>query len=249
MLFVRSSGGWTLTDAGQRLAVHAEAVESSLLAAAEDLGSPGRLSGTLRIAAPDGFGAFVLSPGLGTLRRKYPDLTLEVVTATRLNLLATKEFNIGISLTQPVIRGVDSTELASYELGVYASQNYLASAASITKVSDLEKHPIIGYVDSVLDIPALRFMEVATPGNPPVIQTNNITGQWMAAVAGLGVAVLPLFVGEQDRRLVRILRDDVVIKRKYWAVVPREMKRLARTTAALAEIRTLVDNNPYTELL
>lgn len=76
-LFDRSTGRWRLTEAGERLRIHAESVESALAAAAEELRStPGRLSGTLRITAPDGFGAFVLSPGLGRLRRKHRESRL-----------------------------------------------------------------------------------------------------------------------------------------------------------------------------
>ncbi|MCO4251353.1 LysR family transcriptional regulator [Pseudarthrobacter raffinosi] len=248
-LFVRAPGGWELTEAGERLAIHAEAVESSLLAAAEELGSSaGRLSGTLRIAAPDGFGAFVLSPGLGNLRARYPDLKVEIVTATRLNLLASKEFDVGISLARPTIRGVESFELAEYPLGLYASAQYLQRHGPISNVDELFEHSVIGYVDSLLDIPALRFLDAALPGVRPAIQTNNITGQWMAAVAGLGVAVLPFFIAEPDRRLVHILDTSVAIRRKYWLAVPRELQRLARIRAAHQELRELVLAHPYLEV-
>ncbi|MCO4238881.1 LysR family transcriptional regulator [Pseudarthrobacter sp. MDT3-26] len=248
-LFVRVPGGWELTEAGERLAIHAEAVESSLLAAAEELGSSaGRLSGTLRIAAPDGFGAFVLSPGLGNLRARYPDLKVEIVTATRLNLLASKEFDVGISLARPTIRGVESFELAEYPLGLYASAQYLQRHGPISNVDELLKHSVIGYVDSLLDIPALRFLDAALPGVRPAIQTNNITGQWMAAVAGLGVAVLPFFIAEPDSRLVHILDKSVAIRRKYWLAVPRELQRLARIRAAHQELMELVLAHPYLEV-
>ena len=249
-LFVRSTGKWKLTESGERLITHAENVESSLAAAAEELGSaPGRLSGTLRIATPDGFGAFVLSPSLGRLRNKHPDVAIELVTATRLNFLDTKEFDVGISLTRPAIRGVHSTKLADYPLGLYASQTYLASGPTITDITDLQRHPMIGYVDSLLDIPELRFLEDVLPGLRPVIQTNNITGQWMAAVAGLGVAMLPLYVGEPDQRLVRVLGDQMSIRRTYWLAIPRAMETLARTRAAHAELFAMASAHPYLDAL
>lgn len=244
-LFDRTPSGWELTEAGQRLVVHAEAIESSLLAASEELGSArGRLSGTLRIAAPDGFGAFVLSPGLGGLRSAYPDLTVEVVTATRLNLLATREFDIGIALEEPTTRGVQSRVLARYGLSFYASPDYLSRAGQPASLADLGAHPVIGYVDSLLDIPALRFLDTALPGVRPAIQTNNVTGQWMAAVAGLGVAALPDFVAAQDDRLVRII-EGTRIERTYWIAVPTEHQRLARTRAAESAILELVRGHGY----
>ncbi|MET0888481.1 MAG: LysR family transcriptional regulator [Mycetocola sp.] len=247
-LFVRSTGRWKLTEPGERLLSHAESVESSLAAAAEELGSaPGRLSGTLRIAAPDGFGAFVLSPSLGRLRKRHPDVAIELVTATRLNFLDTKEFDIGISLTRPVIRGVNASRLATYTLGLYGSHEYLADSSTISEVADLGRHSVIGYVDSLLDIPELRFLHDALPELRPAIQTNNITGQWMAAVAGLGVAVLPLYVGETDERLARILASQLSIRRTYWLAIPQAMEALGRTRAARAELFALVRNHPYLE--
>lgn len=248
-LFVRSTGGWNLTEAGRRLIVHAEAVESSLAAAAEDLGSaPGRLSGTLRIATPDGFGAFVLSPGLGDLRRRFPEIAVEVVTATRLNFLDTREFDVGISLTRPTIRGVEAMKYAVYPLGLYASKTYADSHPVPFLRADLREHTIIGYVDSLLDIPDLRFLDETLPDTHPMIQTNNITGQWMATVAGLGVAMLPLYIGEGDERLVRILPDQVEIRRTYWLAVPRTLTMLARTRAACLALYDLAESHPYLEM-
>lgn len=247
-LFVRTSGAWQLTEAGDRLAIHAEAVESTLLAAAEDLGSSaGQVSGTLRIAAPDGFGAFVLSPGIGNMRDRYPELKVEIVTATRLNLLATKEFDVGISLVRPTIRGVESFEFAEYGLGLYASVQYMHRHGPVASTEEVLERSVIGYVDSLLDIPALRFLDEALPGVQPAIQTNNITGQWMAAVAGLGVAVLPSFIADPDPRLVRVLKESVAIRRKYWLAVPRELQRLARIRVARQELRNMVLAHPHLE--
>jgi DNA-binding transcriptional LysR family regulator len=244
-LFDRAAAGWALTEAGDRLRVHAEAVESSLLAATEELGTTaGRLSGTLRIAAPDGFGAFVIAPGISALRTKYPDLTVEIVTATRLNLLATKEFDIGVALEEPSTRGVQSTKLATYPLALYASEGYLEQNRHISSPADLHQHALIGYVDALLDIPSLRFLESSLQGMKPAVQTNNITGQWMAAVAGLGVAVLPMFIAEPDERLVRVLHT-VTIRRTYWMAIPRDLQRLARTKAAQTALRSMVRLHPY----
>jgi DNA-binding transcriptional LysR family regulator len=103
---------------------------------------------------------------------------------------------------------------------------------------------MIGYVDALLDIPALRFLDETLPGVRPAVQTNNVTGQWMAAVAGLGVAVLPDFVVAGDPRLVRIL-EGITIQRTYWIAVPSEHQRLARTRAAESALVELVRGHRY----
>ncbi|MEN0136075.1 MAG: LysR family transcriptional regulator [Rhodococcus sp. (in: high G+C Gram-positive bacteria)] len=239
-LFDRVPTGWVLTDAGHELVVHAETIESALLAAMEGAASgSGRLSGTVRIAAPDGFGAFILAPNLEELRSQNPDLDVEIVTATRHDVLVTREFDVAVTLERPSPRSVDISELADYRLGLYASESYLASHPRISHVLDLHEHALIGYVDSLLDVPALRILDEVLPGHRTQIQTNNITGQWTATAAGLGVSALPLYIGDPDPRLVRILADDVTLLRKYWLIVPRELQRLARVRTTIAMLRSI----------
>jgi DNA-binding transcriptional LysR family regulator len=244
-LFDRAPSGWTLTDAGHDLVVHAEAVESALLAAMESTASGGgRLAGTVRIATPDGFGAFLLAPNLTGLCVEHPDLNVEIVTATRQDALASREFDVGITLQRPSPRSVDISELADYQLGLYASTAYLERRPPIAHVLELHEHPLIGYVDSLLDVPALRVLDDILPGHRTQIQTNNLTGQWTAATAGLGIAALPLYIGDDDPRLCRILPDEVTVTRKYYLIVPRELKRLARIKAAIELLRSIAEDHP-----
>lgn len=239
-LFDRGPTGWVLTDAGHDLVVHAESIESALLAAMEGAASGGgRLSGTVRIATPDGFGAFLLAPSLETLFAQHPDLDVEIVTATRHDALAAREFDVAVTLERPSPRSVDISELADYRLGLYASAAYLETHPRISHVLDLHEHALIGYVDSLLDVPALRIFDEVLPGHRTQIQTNNITGQWLATAAGLGVAALPLYIGDPDPRLERILADEVTVLRKYWLIVPRELQRLARVRTAIAMLRSI----------
>ena len=69
-LFDRSPQGYALTEAGRGLLAHAQAMESQASAAAEEVGGQSdRLSGTVRIGAPDG----VLElPAGRRLRRAQP---------------------------------------------------------------------------------------------------------------------------------------------------------------------------------
>lgn len=249
-LFNRKPTGWTMTDAGNTLVVHAKAAESAVLAAVEELSSSaGHLSGTVRFVTPSGFGVFVLLPELRTVREDYPALTVEVVTASGLNALASltdREFDVGVTLDKPLAHGLDAYPLAEYWLRMYATVEYLESHAQVESVRDLYHHDLIGYVDAMLDIPALRMLDEVLPRRHHLhIQTNNISGQWMAAVAGLGIALLPQYIGEPDPRLVCVLGDSVCVTRRYWMVVPRELQRLARTRVAQAVLRASVNAHPY----
>jgi len=154
-------------------------------------------------------------------------------------VLATREFDVAVTPERPSPRSVDISELADYRLGLYASAAYLETHPRISHVLDLHEHALIGYVDSLLDVPALRIFDEVLPGHRTQIQTNNITGQWLATAAGLGVAALPLYIGDPDPRLERILAEVVTVLRKYWLIVPRELQRLARVRTAIALLRSI----------
>ena len=64
-LFDRRKTGYLLTEAGQRVADSAEAMESTIVANQEAVGgSRAHLTGTVRIGAPDGFGSHFLASRL-----------------------------------------------------------------------------------------------------------------------------------------------------------------------------------------
>ena len=133
--------------------------------------------------------------------------------------------------------GTCVTKFADYQLGLYATADYLAMHGRITGLANLHEHTLIGYVDAVLEVLPLRILDELVPEKRAQIQTNNITGQWLAASASLGVAALPVYTGDADRRLVRVLADTVTVNRTYWLVVPRDIRRLARVRAVVEILR------------
>nr|WP_296771711.1 LysR family transcriptional regulator [Rhodococcus sp. (in: high G+C Gram-positive bacteria)] len=245
-LFDRTPSGWRLTEAGRRLVRYAETVESTLIEAFEDqTSSVGALTGSVRIAAPDGFGAFVLTPNLTTLRRAHPDLDVELVTATEHNTLNTREFDVAVTLEQPSPRFVEYRKLATYSLHLYATAEYLRSAPPIERVEDLKHHTLIWYVGALLDVAPLRILDSILADGRAQIQTNNITGHWLAARSGLGIAPLPSYIGEPDATLVRVVAEQFSIERTYWVAVPRELTGLARVKAVDDLLRDVVSAAPH----
>lgn len=239
-LFDRRSQGWALTEVGERLMVHAETVEDALSAAttvATDSGAA--LSGSVRIVAPDGFGAFLLAPALGPLRKKFPELTIEIMTVSQRGSFTEREFDVAVVLVEPSQHAVWSQPLLDYTLRLYASRDYFESHPAVNTVDDLRKHTLIFYVDEALDINPLRIMSEILPDHTARIQINNITGHWKATAAGLGISPLPSYIGDNDDSLISVLPDQVSVQRRYWIVVPRGLQRLRRVREVVALVRSI----------
>jgi DNA-binding transcriptional LysR family regulator len=239
-LFDRRSSGWDLTEAGARLLTYAETIEDALVGASNlSNHADAPLTGSVRIVTPDGFGAFVLAPGLGPIREKHPDLTLEIMTSSQRSSFTTREFDIAVVLLEPSPRSVWSQPLLPYTLGLYASRDYLERHPPIRTAEDLHHHTLIFNFDEALDIDPLRIMSEILPNHTAKIQINNMTGLWKATAAGLGIAPLPTYLGNADGSLVRVLPGEVEVQRMYWIVVPRGLLRLPRVREAAELIQTI----------
>ncbi|GAA1422781.1 LysR family transcriptional regulator [Agrococcus citreus] len=245
-MFDRTPQGWRITEPGRLVIPHAEAIESSVSRAMEAVVSrAGELSGTARILAPDGFGANVLVPGLRPLLDAHPGLSLEVITATTHDLITARDFDVAVTLERPSPRAAAVSHLADYELRCFASRDYIERHGMPGSVEELRRdHDLIWYVDALLDVVPLRVLDELLPRAHARVQTNNITGQHSAARAGLGVGLLPTYIGAADPQLVEVLPEELRISRTYWLVVPSDLTELLRVRAITDAIRALAAAHP-----
>lgn len=246
-MFDRTPQGWRATESARLVIPHAEAIESSVAHALEAVVSrAGDLSGTARILAPDGFGANVLVPGLRPLLDAHPGLSLEIITATTHDLITARDFDLAVTLERPSPRAATVRHLADYELRCYASHEYLERRGAPASVEELRRdHDLVWYVDALLDVVPLRVLDELLPRAHARLQTTNITGQHSAARAGLGVALLPAYIGSADPELVGVLPEQLRISRTYWLVVPRDLTELLRVREITRAVEELVAAHPH----
>ncbi|MGH6781095.1 MAG: LysR family transcriptional regulator, partial [Sphingomonadaceae bacterium] len=82
-LFEAVGGERLLTERGQALFVRAEAIESTALAALDEVTGDSRsLSGQVRLSVAEGFATWVLAPALPEFHRTHPDIQLDLITAS-----------------------------------------------------------------------------------------------------------------------------------------------------------------------
>jgi DNA-binding transcriptional LysR family regulator len=228
-LFDRRPTGYVLTDAGERLVTEAETIESSAIGilariARQDTG----LSGSVRIATPEGFGTFFLAPCIGQLTQRHPELEVELVANPRVVSLSKREADIAVAMARPKEGRLHARKLVDYELGLYASHAYLAAAGEIT---DMRGHSFVGYIDDLLPTPQHEYLRDLDAAINPKIKISNVITQMMATVGGGGLCILPCFMADHEPRLVRLLPEQVRVFRSYWLVVHSDMRELARVAA------------------
>jgi len=231
-LFVRDAGVYALTDSGRSLLEHAEQIESSFLGIERDiLGTDGQIVGVVRLGATEGYGTRVLTPLLSHLTAKHPRLRIDLLAVPRIVNLSRREADIVITLERPARGPYRSVRLTDYALGLYGSPAYLAKHAPIRTTDDLAKHAFISYIDDLLFSKELQYLSDLCLPEQIVLRSTSVLAQHEAAVAGMGLAILPLFLGRQDTRLQAVLPGTVKLTRTFWMSMPIEIQDISRMRA------------------
>lgn len=218
-LFDRRTTGCTLTEAGRALMPSALDAEEAMmkLQSAPASSAPGKIQGTVRIGAPDGFGVDYLAARLPRLRDLYPDLKVQLVPAPRAFSLSQREADIAIVIGRPEKGRLKATKLTDYSLGLYAAQSYLEARGTPLALSDLADHDLVGYVDDLIYTPELEFNKSFWPGWTSQMEISSALAQVAAVRAGGGVGVLHDFVVRDDPDLVPLFAETKA-ERSYWVV-------------------------------
>lgn len=199
-LLQRSAHGTAVTDAGRRF--HARMVEllgGIQQAADEAAGGDGALAGNLRITAPVTFGAQYLGRTVFEFVARHPDLAITLNLEDRYVDLASEGFDLGIRIGRLADSSLMARRIARSPRVLCCSPAYAASHALPKRIEDIQQHPCIAY-GNTSSTPFWQFAPARRGGEPRQVAvrgrvyTNSGEGMRDAATAGLGLAILPLFI-------------------------------------------------------
>jgi DNA-binding transcriptional LysR family regulator len=83
------------------------------------------VSGKVRLATREAFGAWLVCPRINRLKRRHPDLKLGPISQARNISLLKRDADITVSLRYPSLSPVIVQKLTDYRLGLFASRDYL----------------------------------------------------------------------------------------------------------------------------
>jgi len=243
-LFERSSQGLSLTSAGHRLLEHVEKLESTVSAVETSVFSDSlALTGEIRLGATEGFGTFFLAPHVGRFCTRHPAIVVDVLPMPRSLNLSKREADASVAIDRPSANSFVTCKLSDYRLLPYATPAYLAEHPPIRDVEDLENHRWIDYVDDLIFSPQQFSLQKWMPSSKPFLRSTSVIAQAQAVRAGLGIAVLPCFLGSVIEGLVPLLAEKVDVTRTFWLVAPPERREVARVKALWDYIREVAEVN------
>lgn len=234
-VLARSAGGWELTELGRRAVRAAEDVETALTTIHEGESEADQISGVVRISATDGFSAFVIAPAVAQLRRKHPRISVEIVNVTRRALQHRSGLDLEVVVGEPQVHRAEAIRLGFYTLGMYASRGYLQEHGTPVGIQDLSAHPLVYFVDSMLQVDDLDAPRRLVPGMVDSLSSTNVFVHVEATRAGAGIGFLPCFLADPHADLVRLVPQEFAERLPYWMVLrPDSLRQPAVAVVATA---------------
>jgi DNA-binding transcriptional LysR family regulator len=221
-LFERDRDGHRLTAAGAALLPEARAVETAALRFEHrSHGLIDRLAATVRVGAAE-WAALLLARGLA----RIPD-------GPRIELLETRMPSPGGGRAPEIVvrhglpdagdqvtRRVGSLDCAVYGAAVLGFGRALPLAPA-----DLASLPWIAFAEEQEHYATMRWLREQMRDRPPAARLMRTDLMIEAAAGGVGVAVLPCFLGDVVPNLVRLSAPVDALRADYWVMTHPDLSR------------------------
>jgi len=231
-LFERTREGQTLTEAGESLLAKAEAMAQAARSIDAVQSRQTGLGGSLRLSVSEGFGSQFLTLHLADFARAHPNLSIELVANSGFLSPSKREADIAVMLSRPKAGPVICRKLADYSLTLYASRAYLHAHGTPQHPRDLARgHTLVSYIPDLLYAPELNYLDEFHAGLMAHVRSSSINAQNRLIEEGVGIGVLPRFIGDRGAGLVPVCPDRS-IARSFWIVTHRDTHNLARVRIA-----------------
>lgn len=232
-LALRHPTGYRLTDFGQQMLVHAQRVESAVLAFEQQVESARReIVGVLRLTCPEPLVYRITQSGLlDRFRARHPKLQVEFVMSDKYLDLMKGDADVALRSGDTVDGQLVGRKIADSLWAVYGSRDYIARHGQPGRIEDLGAHGLVGLDESMAGHRAAQWLRRVAPDARLVARSNSVLGLVSSAKSGVGLAPLPTALGDAEPDLVRVLGPIPELARIWRLLTSPELRRTPRVSA------------------
>lgn len=227
-LFERLPTGYVLTAGGEELVAAARSISGTVTElerriAGQDL----RLSGTLRITAPDTLMGSILPDILAEFGEAHPGIALEVAVSNLMFNLTKRDADVALRAADNPPATLVGRRIGKIAFAIYAAPAYLARHDH----ADLAEHRWVGPDDTLAGTSVARWMQSKLPKSEIVLRADSLLAMQHAAVAGLGLVALPCYLGDSVPALSCVRRPMPEMETALWILTHEDLRAAARVRA------------------
>lgn len=229
----REPGGYRLTDYARELLPMAERVAEAVRELEQHVCSRRNdVVGVIRVTCPEPLAQRIArSQLLERFQAKHPGLRVEWVMSDRYIDLAKGEADVALRSGD-----TDDGELVGRKVGdsfwgVYASRDYVDVHGRPLSLEELRHHPLVGFDDSLPRHRVSQWLQQIAPGVALAARNNSVLGMLYSVKAGVGIAPLPMPLGDGDAELVRLFGPVPELTRIWRLLTRAELRHTPRIAA------------------
>lgn len=238
-LLTRGGRGARPTEVGTAYGVRAARILTEIDAAHELVSDAvSEIAGSLRLTAPVSFGTGHLAPALTDFAARHPRVELDLALDDRVVDLVGGGYDLAVRIGDLSNSRLVARRLAPVRSALLASPDYLARRGRPRAARDFADHDGLMYANAGAEQWRFRSPRGWETGRPRArLRADNGEMLLAAAVAGLGLVVLPTFIASpaiERGDLEILLGDRPLAETGLYAVTPPGRVGTAR-------VRALVD--------
>jgi DNA-binding transcriptional LysR family regulator len=232
-LFERRQSGYHPTPLGERIAAVADRIEDEVKALESAIEAEQRvLSGRVRLTTSEALASLLVAPLLSDFRKRHPAILIELAADDRRFDLARGDADIALRTgSRPDGAGIVARRLPDVAWSVYCSRSYADENGAPDSARAIDGHPILGMDGALAERPAQLFLMQAAPNSTVSARSNSLANLVSALKAGLGIAMLPCLVGDEESDLVRCLPPVKGVESEMWMIVREEVRSVPHVRA------------------
>ncbi|MFO1271844.1 MAG: LysR family transcriptional regulator [Rubrivivax sp.] len=233
-LFERTRSGYRPTELAAGLAEHAERMEAAVEAARSAVESaPAQVSGTVRITTTDTLLHGLVAPALRGLQQAHPLLQYELHTGNELASLTRRDADIAVRATRR-----PPPHLVGKQVGPIRVALYAARKGGVRRFADVEagRADWVAPDDALPEHPSVVWRKRRFPKLTPRYRVGSILSVLELVALGLGVGVVPLFLAEGRKDVLRLTEPIDECETDLWLLTHPEARHLRRVGAVYGHL-------------
>jgi DNA-binding transcriptional LysR family regulator len=239
-LVERLPSGYRLTAAGSMVLPAAEKVAAAIEAFEQRVGEVAH-AGILRLTCPEPIAIRLTRAGfVERFHARHPEFRIQFVLADRYIDLSKGEADVALRSgdTEGELVG---RKIADSIWAVYASREYVDRNGAPASIEELKTRPLIAFDESLARHRLSVWLRAIAPDAQYAARSDSVLGLVSAAKSGVGIAALPVALGDSEPDLVRVLGPIPELARAWRLLTHPDARHLPRVTAFFAFIASEAD--------
>lgn len=232
-LVKRHSTGYRLTEFGEQMLPFAERVEHAIGAFEQQKATIERSEvGVIRLTCPEPIMArLTLSALLERFHARHPNLRVEFVMSDKYLDIAKGDADVALRSGDTDANVLVGRKVADSIWAVYAGRQYLDRHGKPGGVEDLARHALIGFDVQMAGHRAAQWLAKVAPEAAIAARVTSVLGLVAAAKSGIGLAPLPIALGDAEPDLVQVLPPVADMQRSWRLLTHPDLRHTPRIAA------------------